>query len=83
MQSKMRRNEVLKAEIVVETPFKSLRKTVNLVTKNGEGLVRLTSSNGRLKLLDENPLNIKNRKFPVWLKLREKARESINYEVSA
>tara|TARA_B100001750_G_scaffold190730_1_gene160938 strand:- start:193 stop:441 length:249 start_codon:yes stop_codon:yes gene_type:complete len=80
MQVSIIKEELIQAEIVVETPLKSLRTSGQVKEHTRYGLVRLASSSGRLPTVAINPLR-ENR--PDWRTLRERARGAANAGVSA
>ena len=86
MQTSIKNRETIQAEVVYETPFRSLRMSsgVNHTSRNvSHKLVRLATSSGRLitPSTDSDEFN-KNRR-PGWRTLRLRAKATSNTEVIA
>ena len=80
MQESIIEEVLIQAEIVTETPLKSLRTSGQVKERTSYGLVRLASSSGRLPSLAMNPLR-ENK--PDWRTLRARAKMASNAEVMA
>ncbi len=82
MQRSIINEEMVLAEIVVETPFRSLRTSGNIKTQTSQGLVRLTSSCGRLTNVNLTNVRDTRPRRPQWRTLRQRAK-NIKTEASA
>jgi hypothetical protein len=86
MQTGITNREMILAEVVIETPFRSLRmssKGNDTIQDVSHRLVRLATSSGRLatSITDTDDFNKNSR--PGWRTLRLRAKATSNVEVIA
>jgi hypothetical protein len=88
MQTSITNRELTLAEVVVETPFRSLRMsnkgndTIRNVSHN-QRLVRLATSSGRLATSSTDTDDFNKNSRPGWRTLRLRAKATSNVEVIA
>ena len=83
MQKSIINEQMVQAEIVVETPLRSLRTSGNVKTLTSHGLVRLTSSSGRLPTVPLTHGRENRPGRPQWRTLRQRAKNTTTAGVSA
>ncbi|MDP6378677.1 MAG: hypothetical protein QF885_03420 [Candidatus Thalassarchaeaceae archaeon] len=83
MQKSIINEQMIQAEIVVETPLRSLRTSGHVKTQTSHGLVRLTSSSGRLPTVTLTPKHENRPGRPQWRTLRQRAKATTTAVVSA
>jgi hypothetical protein len=86
MQTSITNRELILAEVVVETPFRSLRMSSrenDTIKDVSHRLVRLATSSGRLVTSSTDTDEFNKNSRPGWRTLRLRAKATSNVEVIA
>ncbi len=86
MQTSITNRETILAEVVHETPFRSLRMscaTIHPSRNDSHRLVRLATSSGRLATPSTDAEEVNKNGRPRWRTLRLRAKATSNIEVIA